>query len=299
MADFPVSGHGRQNGSRSVLPVRHHLAFRCGHRYTLGQKISGKTFLSLLSPELRPFQGIDHEEFSAEDQVNQMSSFPLFETSKRFSAFLFDMDGTILSSAVPTDRVWGAWAERHGLDPKQVLPRMHGQRGVDAIRQLNLPDIDPDIEAARITEAEIEDVDGVVAIPGAAEFLAALPPERWAIVTSSTRRLALRRLEAAGLTAPRFMVTGEDVTRGKPDPQCYILGAEKVGVSTTDCLVFEDVEPGVKAGEAAGAHVLVITTNTLRFPNHQTVGDYTRISPAIADDGTISIVREDPGRTGA
>ena len=216
------------------------------------------------------------------------------EPGKKFAAFLFDMDGTILSSTAAAERVWGAWAERHGLDPVKFLPTMHGKRGVDTIRQLGLPGVDPEAEAEKITQAEIEDVEGVVAIPGAAAFLAALPPERWAIVTSSTKVLALRRLGAAGLTVPRYMVTSEDVSVGKPNPQGYILGAEKVGVAASQCLVFEDVEAGVQAGAAAGASVMVITAagHDLHLPDYPSINDYMSVEPSIDGDGLISIVQK-------
>lgn len=84
-----------------------------------------------------------------------------------YSAFLFDMDGTILSSLLAAERVWGAWAARQGLDVEAFLPTMHGARGVDTIAKLNLPGVDPVAEAAAITEAEINDVEGVFALPGA------------------------------------------------------------------------------------------------------------------------------------
>ncbi|EPE95118.1 glycerol phosphatase (plasmid) [Rhizobium grahamii CCGE 502] len=218
---------------------------------------------------------------------------PQFPDQKQYAAFLFDMDGTILSSKAAAERVWGHWAERHGLDPVRFLPTMHGKRGVDTIRQLGLPGIDPVLEADKITQAEIDDVDGVVAIPGAVSFLAALPPDRWAIVTSSTKALALRRLDAAGLPVPRFMVTGDDVTIGKPNPQCYILGAEVLGVRPAECLVFEDVEAGVQAGEAAGAGVMVITAAGHKhdFGNRPSIDDYTTISPAIRGDGLMIVRR--------
>lgn len=116
-----------------------------------------------------------------------------------YEAFLFDMDGTILNSLASAERVWGAWAKRQGLDVDAFLPTMHGSRGIDTIARLGLPGVDPEREAAAITQAEINDVEGVVALPGARAFLGALPPERWTIVTSSPLRLARRRLEAAGL----------------------------------------------------------------------------------------------------
>jgi len=216
---------------------------------------------------------------------------PLFLPSKRYSGFLFDMDGTLLKSAASAERVWGAWAENHGLDPVKFLPTMHGSRGIDVIRRLNLSGVDAEEEDAKITAAEMQDLDGIQAISGAREFLTALPLDRWAIVTSSVKALALRRLEAASLPRPRFLVTGEDVTTGKPDPQCYLAGADRLGVDAGQCLVFEDVVAGVQAGEAAGADVLVVTTDQSKyeFAGRFTISDYTNIASYLGDDGLLSV----------
>jgi sugar-phosphatase len=211
---------------------------------------------------------------------------------KHYAAFLFDMDGTILNSIAAAERVWGRWAAAMGLDVEKFLPTMHGKRGIDTITALNLPGIDPKKEADVILQGEIEDVEGVVPIPGAVEFLSAIPPERWAVVTSSPIELAKRRLEAAGIVQPRYMVTAEDVTVGKPNPQGYILGSERLGVRPSDVLVFEDVLAGVQAGEAAGADVLVITA-THSHPmdtRHPRLPDYRDVMPHIGDDGRLSVV---------
>ncbi len=204
------------------------------------------------------------------------------------------MDGTIINSIVAAERVWGDWARGKGLDVEKFMPTMHGARGVDTIGKLNLPGVDPVAEAALITEAEIADLEGVVALPGAIEFLASLPPERWAIVTSSPLRLAHARLAAAGIPVPRFIVTAEDVKVGKPDPQCYILGASRLGLRPSDCLVFEDVMAGIKAGEAAGADVVVITaTHSHPFETtHSTLPNYENVQAHIDGNGRISVVRK-------
>jgi len=212
---------------------------------------------------------------------------------KSYTAFLFDMDGTIMNSTVSAERVWGAWAARQGLDVEKFLPTMHGARGIDTIRNLNLPGIDPAAEAAAIEKAEIEDVAGVMAISGAIDFLASLPLDRWAIVTSSPIALAKARLAEAGIMMPRFIVTAEDVKVGKPNPQCYILGAERLGVNTADCLVFEDVPAGIKAGEAAGSDIMVITathSHPVETP-HTTIANYDNVRAHIGSDGRLSIVR--------
>lgn len=212
--------------------------------------------------------------------------------SRTYAGFLFDMDGTILNSLAAAERVWGRWATRHGLDPVTFLPTMHGKRGIDTITSLNLPGIDPVAEAAEILRGEIEDVEGVVAIAGAAQFLASLPSDRWAIVTSAPFDLARARLHAAGIPQPRFMVTAEDVDIGKPDPRCYVLGAERIGVPPSEALVFEDVMAGVDAGEAAGADIVVITA-THQHPmktRHATLRDYADLTVSVGQDGRLSIV---------
>jgi sugar-phosphatase len=201
-------------------------------------------------------------------------------TGRSFAALLFDMDGTIINSIAAAERVWIAWAERHGLDVAAFMPTMHGVRGIDTITRLALPGVDPAAEAEAILLAELEDVDGVVAIEGAAVFLAALPADRWAIVTSSPRRLALRRLAAAGLPVPAVLVTAEDVARGKPAPDCFLLAAGRLGQRIQDCLVFEDAPAGIQAAEAAGAAVAVVTVthrHTLDT-SHPTITGYGELT---------------------
>ncbi|MFB9947271.1 HAD-IA family hydrolase [Rhizobium puerariae] len=222
-------------------------------------------------------------------------SFPaaksLLLPQNAYSAFLFDMDGTILNSIAAAERVWGRWAAAQGLDVEAFLPTMHGKRGVDTITALNLPGVDPLVEAEKILRGEIEDVEGVVPIPGAVEFLSALPPERWAIVTSSPIDLAKRRLRAAGIPEPRHMVTAEDVTIGKPNPQGYILGSERLGARPSEVLVFEDVLAGIQAGEAAGADVVVITaTHSHEIETgHPRIPGYLDVIPHVGEDGRLSV----------
>ncbi|WP_312490123.1 HAD-IA family hydrolase [Sphingomonas sp.] len=196
--------------------------------------------------------------------------------TRRFGGFLFDMDGTILSSIASAERAWTDWARRQGLDVEAFLPTIHGVQSVETIRRLNLPGIDPVAEAHALTEAEMLDVDDVVPIGGAAEFLSALPADRWAIVTSAPRRLAEVRLKAAGLPLPGIFVTAEDAERSKPAPDGFLLGAKRLGVAPKDCLAFEDAPAGVAAADAAGMTVVVIT-ETHRRPMdtaHATVTDY-------------------------
>ncbi|MBB3233325.1 sugar-phosphatase [Phyllobacterium endophyticum] len=212
---------------------------------------------------------------------------------KKYAGFLFDMDGTLINSTEAAERVWARWAERQGLDVKTFLPTMHGARAVDTVRRLGLPGVDPEEEAVKITEAEIVDVEGIVPLPGAAQFLAALPPAKWTIVTSSPLELAKRRLAAAGISMPANLVTAEDVKVGKPNPDCYLLAARKLGFDIKDCLVFEDAVPGILAGDAAGADVMVITA-THKHPietAHTTIRDYQDLQIGIVEHGLLSLAR--------
>jgi sugar-phosphatase len=204
-----------------------------------------------------------------------------------WQAFLFDMDGTLITSTAAAERVWSRWAERHGLDVAAFIPTIHGVRAADTIRKQNLPDIDLDAEVAWVERGEIEDLDGVVPIAGAVDFVKRLPPDRWAVVTSATVPLAEARLKAAGVTPPALMITAEQVARGKPDPMGYRLAAERLGVDIADCLVFEDAEAGIRAGEAAGAGVVVVTaawTHPLQT-DHPKLADYGAAALEVGTNG--------------
>nr|WP_281349856.1 HAD-IA family hydrolase [Pseudomonas karstica] len=204
---------------------------------------------------------------------------------------MFDMDGTLLNSIAAAERVWTTWAERHGLDVPAFLATIHGARAIDTITRQALPGVDARTEAQWITEAEIADVEGVVAIAGAVEFLQTLPADQWALVTSAPKALALRRLQAAGITPPAAMVTAEDVASGKPDPACYVLGAQRLGVAVQDCLVFEDATVGIHAGEASGADVMVVTAVHLTplVTEHPSIAGYEFVQASRDESGLLQL----------
>ncbi|MHC8407818.1 HAD-IA family hydrolase [Pseudomonas sp. TMB3-21] len=211
--------------------------------------------------------------------------------NKPYRAFLFDMDGTVLNSIAAAERIWTTWAVRHGVDVESFLPTIHGVRAVDTITRLGLPGVDAEAEAAWVTEAEIEDVEGIVEVASAAAFLRSLPADKWAIVTSAPRLLALRRMAAAGIPEPAVMITAEGVSAGKPDPAGYKLAAQRLGVEITDCLIFEDATVGIQAAEASGAD-LVIITSTHAQPletTHATLADYASVSTATDPDGELRL----------
>lgn len=193
----------------------------------------------------------------------------------RAKGLLFDLDGTLIDSLPAVDRAWSTFARKHGLEPEFVLSRIHGRRSVDSIREL-LPHVDPDEEDAYIRHLESTDTEGVRALPGARELLESLPLDRWCIVTSGTSDVALARIAATGLPSPRFAVFGEDVSRGKPAPDPFILGAERLGFAPAECVGFEDTDAGLASIVASGARPIAIGRPPLL--------DMSGVSAALADD---------------
>jgi len=175
------------------------------------------------------------------------------------SGLLFDLDGVLVDSTPAVARVWTKWALSHGFDPEETVRLAHGRPSLATIRDL-LPNADFVAENEVVLKGEIEDTAGVVPLPGARELLDSLPSDRWAIVTSCARPLAEVRLKAAGLPVPQRLLTSDDVTKGKPNPEPYRKGAALLGVPATKCLVFEDAPAGVLAGKAAGARVVAFRT---------------------------------------
>jgi mannitol-1-/sugar-/sorbitol-6-phosphatase len=172
---------------------------------------------------------------------------------------LFDLDGVLVDSTPAVARVWSIWAKKHGFDPDEVVRQAHGRPSITTIREL-LPNADHVAENREVERGEIEDVEGVIPLPGALELLQALPQDRWAIATSCTRRLAEVRIRAAGLPIPKHLITSTDVQRGKPDPEPYLKAAKILGFAPADCIVVEDAPAGIRAGESAGARVLALRT---------------------------------------
>ena len=197
---------------------------------------------------------------------------------------LFDLDGTLVDSRVVVERHWGRFAARHGLDFAAVLAVMHGVRSSDVIR-IVAPHLDAAAEAARLDAEEEVDTDGLVVVRGAHELLAGLPPGSWGIVTSGHRSLAERRLEAVGLPNPAAMVCGDEVARGKPDPEGFLTGARLLGVASARCVAVEDAPAGLLAARAAGMRVIGITTTheAAELPDADgIVGDLSEFAAALS-----------------
>ncbi|HLR95894.1 MAG TPA: HAD-IA family hydrolase [Jiangellaceae bacterium] len=177
-------------------------------------------------------------------------------------ALLFDLDGTLVDSTPAVVRSWLTWAREYDIDPARLVGA-HGRTSESIIAELLGPaatDEHVHTATARIDQLELADLDGVQALPGASDLLSAIPPSRWTIVTSGRSVLARARLAAAGIPEPEHLVTADEITRGKPDPQPYLLGAKAIGVEPSDCVVLEDAANGVTAAKAAGMRVVALTT---------------------------------------
>jgi len=175
------------------------------------------------------------------------------------SAVLFDLDGVLVDSTPAVERVWRDWANEHGLDPDYVVQWAHGRRSIETIRRV-APALDAPKENLKVERSEIEDLEGVRAIEGAAELLAAMPPGQWTVVTSATRELAEARMRYVNLPLPKDAITAELVERGKPHPEPYLKGAALLGFPPDECLVMEDTAAGIASAKTAGMQVIGLTT---------------------------------------
>ncbi|NBY43188.1 MAG: HAD family hydrolase [Micrococcales bacterium] len=172
------------------------------------------------------------------------------------SGLLFDNDGVLVDSHAAAKAAWDVWAEEYfpGYDLDKA--KNAGRRAEDMVREMVSPELFM-VANDRINELEQETAHMTVPLNGAKELLESLPKGVWTICTSANPNLGRARLEAAGLLIPEHLVTGDDVKRGKPFPDPYLLGAEKLGFDIADCVVFEDAEAGVQSALEAGAGLVI------------------------------------------
>ena len=209
-------------------------------------------------------------------------------------ALLFDNDGTLVSSLDSVNRCWTRWAVEYGLTAEDFARiELHGRPAAEIAADLLPAHVVPQA-VARIEDLEVEDVadGGVSLLPGTKDFLSGLPAERWAVVTSATRRLAEARLGAAGIL-PKTLVAADDITRGKPDPEPYRLAARLLGVDPADCVVFEDAPAGLQAGRAAGMTTVALATThrAEELTADLVVKDLSALSALVMDAGIEIAVR--------
>lgn len=212
---------------------------------------------------------------------------------RTFAAVLFDNDGTLVDSTGSVERSWVRWAVEHDIDPRTLVGH-HGMPAPAIIASV-APHLDPQQAFARIEQLEVDDVEGVVALPGVLDAIAAIGDAPAAVVTSATRELARVRLAAAGIGIAQ-VVTFDDVERGKPHPDPFLLAARRLGVDPADCLVCEDAPSGIVAARAAGCAVLAVTTTSTA----EELGDADLVVSSLADvvfevvDGRVRVRPRQP-----
>ena len=188
----------------------------------------------------------------------------------RTQALLLDMDGTLIDSGDAVERAWNQLLQELG-GGLTFSHAMHGKPARQTLHEL-YPDVSEEqITAAhrRIEELEIADVAGIEVLPGTQRLLGELDAAAeqlgrptWTVVTSCTRELFTARWERTGLPEPAHTVTADQVTRGKPDPEPYRVGAERLGVEPAQAVVIEDAVGGLTSGRAAGCPTIAVTSTT-------------------------------------
>lgn len=200
---------------------------------------------------------------------------------------LFDFDGTLVDSAVFYDRIWSDWAIENGFDPAPILAVHHGRRFPDTLKAVGLGHLDTAKVGAELYARSLANTDGLALVPGVATFLNALPKARWGIVTSAGERLVRSWLAHFNLPVPDVLVSAEMVTRGKPEPDGYLLGAQRLGFAPARCIVFEDAPAGITAGQTAGCTVIALaTTHRGRLPaGLRSIDNYSNVQVSVGENG--------------
>ncbi|MEU8549193.1 HAD-IA family hydrolase [Streptomyces roseoverticillatus] len=209
-------------------------------------------------------------------------------------ALLFDSDETLVSSLRSVKRVWSEWVESYGMTLEEAMARVevHGRPAAEIAAAL-LPADQVAEGLRRLVDAEVADAlsGGVVPVPGAVALLASLPQDRWAVVTSSSRRVAETRLNQVGIH-PKFLITSDDdITHYKPHPEPFLLAAERLGFEPARCVVVEDAPAGLTAGRAAGMATIALTTTHRpdELDADVTVADLTAVSARVTGTGELEI----------
>lgn len=207
------------------------------------------------------------------------------------SAVLFDLDGVLVDSTGAVDREWRAWARRKGVDGDAVMAIAHGVRTLEVIQRV-APHLDAAAEVLALETREADHQEGVTVMPGALALVQSIPVGRWGVVTSGTLQLASARLRFCGLPVPDVMVTADQVTHGKPHPEPYLTGAQRLGFEAMECIVIEDAPAGIQAARAAGMHVIGLAS-TYSAPAlaqaDAVVGRLGQIQVATDGDGGLAL----------
>lgn len=179
---------------------------------------------------------------------------------------IFDMDGLLLDTERLYQESWVEMARAFGQTPDPAFPAAVSGTSGEGMREVirrYYPAVDPyAFQAGCIARVDgILDEQGPPVKPGAGELLEYLTTRgvKLAVASSSGRERILSNLRAARLD--RFfdaVVSGQQVERGKPEPDIFLFAAREIGRPPEDCYVFEDSVNGVRAGMAAGCLTVMI-----------------------------------------
>ncbi|WP_246392531.1 HAD-IA family hydrolase [Paraburkholderia youngii] len=178
----------------------------------------------------------------------------------------FDLDGVLVDSAAVVENALRRWAGEERLSPECVLRMSAARRDIELVASIS-PGLSPEREAARIADYEVQVMDLLRPIAGAAEFYSSLTAGRRSVVTSSSRVSALARLKVAGISCPRIMIAAEDVRQGKPNPEPYQVLLRTLQIAPERCLVFEDSRAGIEAATTAGCDCVGVGPNASGHPD--------------------------------
>ncbi len=180
------------------------------------------------------------------------------EVSLTCRGVLCDMDGTLVDSTAVVESVWAGFSARHGVDFDAVLANSHGRPTRETVQDFAPSGADVESIVAELEAEELVRIDGIVEVPGAAAFVAGIPGDLIAIVTSAPGDLLRVRMEAAAIGLPKAQVVAADVARGKPAPDPYLRGAQLLGLAPEEIVVFEDSGAGICSALGAGMRTVVV-----------------------------------------
>ena len=197
---------------------------------------------------------------------------------------IFDQDGLMFDTETIFSRAWAQAGETLGIvipDGFHTAVCGSGPEVAKRIIRVWIPEADPDalMDLTYRISYEIQSRT-LPEKPGLHEILDFFRANgvKMAVASSSHRAMIERNLQKSGIR-PYFeaVVTGEDVSRGKPDPEAFLTAAERLGLSPPDCYVFEDSFNGVRAGHAAGCCTVMIPD--LLRPDEEIAGCYDACFP--------------------
>lgn len=204
---------------------------------------------------------------------------------------LFDMDGVLIDSNAEIERFWKEWAAKSNkeLSMHDITKHIHGRTTIETLRVL-FGHLDEKGRLQILDAATAFDLNMRPSlINGASAFLQALRQftQHIGLVTSAPIPRAKLLLENLGIFSIfKYTVTGDEVNKGKPDPEPYLLGSHKMHIAPHDCLVFEDSNSGIQSAIHAGMYVIAVN-NTMQHEHIiANIKDYTDLT---CRNGTINI----------